>query len=143
MSDKSPSLYDDLLMRHYRAPQHTASIPSEAADAEVYNPTCGDRIRLTLHMQSDVLEKVAHDTEGCAICTASASIMASSVPQKSSEDILHLHASLSTWLRNEQAELPESFEGTDLPCLTSVRSFPMRVNCALLPWKALVQAMGG
>lgn len=96
-----------------------------------------------LQMQNEQIEQAAFMNEGCAISTASASIMTQRVEGKTQAEALRLYAQLQEWL-SEGPPPPEASEQEPLlSALAGVREYPMRIKCALLAWKTLDAALKG
>lgn len=126
-------LYQDLILDHYRNPRHACTIPKGEEDAERLNPTCGDRVRLKVSVEDNAVSRILHDTCGCAVSRASASLMADVLQGSSVSDA---RARLASFLRlMETGE--EGADLGDLRALQQIREFPLRIRCATLPWLAL------
>ncbi|TNJ33949.1 Fe-S cluster assembly sulfur transfer protein SufU [Arenimonas terrae] len=136
-ADTFAALYRELVLEHGRAPRHGGELEAPSHRAEASNPLCGDRIVLTLQLDGDGrIARLQHRTEGCLLCTASASLMACDVPGRDADGIgarlAALRAGVST---GEAAGLD------DLGALAGVSAHPARHRCVLLPWEALVSAL--
>ena len=128
-------LYQELILDHYKNPRHAAKIPEERVLVDEQNPTCGDHIRMTAAVQGDKLEDVSIECSGCAICTASASMMSERVVGQSLTEIRAFTSRFQAMMRGGE-EISDDDLG-DLAALKGVRKFPMRVKCATMPWHAL------
>jgi len=104
--------------------------------AEGVNPLCGDHVELHLRVADDRIEAAAFHGESCAICTASAALLCRHLSGQSTTDALAVgeafRAALDT---GEIADCPE-----ELQPLMGVRAYPVRVQCARLPWETLTEA---
>ena len=100
------------------------------------NPLCGDEIELDVIVEAERVREVAHRTDGCAITRASAALLAELVPGLTAADAHGLADNLEAGLAR-QRPLP-----VRLAALAEVRLLPSRRRCALLPWSALVEALG-
>ncbi len=134
-------LYRDVILDHNRAPRNFGRLTPADAQAEGHNPLCGDRLSLFLRMNGDRIEDVRFEGKGCAISTASASLMTEAVKGKSraaaDELYHHVHELLTT---------PNAVAAADvgkLAALSGVREFPARVKCATLCWHTLQAALNG
>ena len=125
----------DLVATARRAFGHgTLESPTRTARAD--NPLCGDEIELDVRHDGAQVEAIAHRARGCSFTHASASVLAQVVPGMS----LAVAHELAVRLRRELAgtkPLPE-----EVVLLSGVRIYPARVRCALLPWEALLSALG-
>jgi nitrogen fixation NifU-like protein len=132
-------LYRDVILDHKRNPRNFGRLDPADAHADGHNPLCGDRLTVSLRMNGDRIEDVRFDGEGCAISTASASMMTEAVKGKSKGAVAELfgkvHASLT-----QQDAAPDPALGK-LAALSGVREFPARVKCATLCWHTLNAAL--
>ncbi|MBR6022005.1 MAG: iron-sulfur cluster assembly scaffold protein [Kiritimatiellae bacterium] len=132
------SLYRADLLDHAAHPRHAARIPPGEESSRLVNSACGDTVRWRLSFAPDgAIASAVHDTQGCAICTAAASLLAERVPGLSPADARALLADLETRLRS--ATLPP--EPPALAALNALATRPARLPCALLPLQALLLAL--
>jgi nitrogen fixation protein NifU and related proteins len=136
-------LYRDVILDHNRRPRNFG--PLEAADASVegFNPLCGDRLMLRLKLAADRIADIRFEGQGCAISTASASLMTEAVKGKTREEALELFHRVHHLLTDD-APAGEPGAGEDLgklAALSGVREFPARVKCASLCWHTLAAAL--
>lgn len=132
-------LYQEIILDHYRRPRHARSIPDGEALVDEENPVCGDRVKLVARIENGRVADLAIDVKGCAICTASASMMAERVHGRPVEECRTFSAAFLQMMRGG-ADLPEDQLG-DLAALRGVREYPIRVKCATMPWHALDKAL--
>ncbi len=137
-------LYEEVILEHNRNPRNFRHHPSgESHSAQGYNPLCGDQVEVHLAVEDGVITDAGFEGEGCAISTASASLMTEAVKGRSTEEAEALFARLHALLTGEgDADLGEARLGK-LAVLAGVREFPMRVKCATLPWHTLQAALHG
>lgn len=129
-------LYQEILLEHYRHPRNHGPLPGADREIDGHNPLCGDRIRLRLRLDGDRLSEVRFEGSGCAISTASASMMTEAVRGRSVAEALELAEQFREVMTKPGNEpLPETWG--ELAALEGVRAFPMRVKCATLAWHAL------
>ena len=144
MLDSLRDLYQDLILDHGRAPRNFRALPAATHDAVGHNPLCGDRLHLflTLDAQGQITD-AAFQGQGCAISTASASIMTEMLKGQTANDaerlFTHFHA-LSTGAPVTTPGI-ESDAQERLSALAGVRHYPVRVKCATLPWHTLAAAL--
>lgn len=136
-ADAFAALYRDTVLEHGRAPRHAGALAPPARSASASNALCGDRVEVDVRLDGrGAVAELRHRTQGCLICTASASLMAVDVAGR---DVAGVAARVAT-LRHGLASGAGEGLG-DLAALTGVSAHPTRHRCALLPWEALQAAM--
>jgi nitrogen fixation NifU-like protein len=131
-------LYQDLIVDHKRSPRNFRAMPNPSRSAEGFNPLCGDRLTLYLALRGDVIEDVSFQGQGCAISTASASLMTERLKGMRIADAEALFERMHGVLTTGTA----GTEGLGkLAALAGVRAFPTRVKCATLCWHTLHAAL--
>jgi nitrogen fixation protein NifU and related proteins len=132
-------LYRDVILDHNRKPRNFGHLDHSDARAEGHNPLCGDRLSLELQLDGERVADVRFAGKGCAISTASASLMTEAIKGKDRQAIRALfdkmHALLTQGGGVSSADLGK------LAALSGVREFPMRVKCATLCWHTLNAAL--
>lgn len=131
-------LYREILLEHYRSPRNHGRLATATHHAEGLNPTCGDEIRLDLVLEHDTVGEIAFEGEGCSISQASASMMSEQVKARPASEALEIKQAFEAMLT---AGAPPSAILGDLEALQGVAQFPVRVKCALLPWKVLADGL--
>jgi nitrogen fixation NifU-like protein len=141
MSDGNPidTLYREVVLDHHRSPRGSKPLDRVDAEAAGANPACGDEVRLQLKLDGDRIEDAAVISSGCAISTASGSMLAEIVAGLSLADARRVADVFKQVMHGEPA--PQEVDLGDLEALTGVRKFPVRVKCALLAWVTLLDAM--
>ena len=134
-------LYRDVIVDHNRNPRNFGRLehPSRAADG--HNPLCGDRLHLELELEGGRVKDVRFDGKGCAISTASASLMTEAIRGKTLPEVEQLFGTVHDMLTRRDAPVPA--ELGKLAALSGVREFPARVKCASLCWHTLNAALAG
>ena len=132
-------LYRDVILDHNRKPRNFGQIDHPDASADGHNPLCGDRLTISLKMQGDRVEDVRFEGKGCAISTASASLMTEAIKGKDKASIGELFTRVHNLLTDQNAVA--SPELGKLAALSGVREFPARVKCASLCWHTLNAAL--
>lgn len=132
-------LYRDVILDHNRKPRNFGQLDHPDARADGHNPLCGDRLTISLKMQGDRVEDVRFEGKGCAISTASASLMTEAIKGKDKASIGELFTRIHTLLTDQNAVA--SPELGKLAALSGVREFPARVKCASLCWHTLNAAL--
>jgi len=145
MSMETPELrdlYQEMLLEHYRHPRNYGAPAEPRSSAVGDNPLCGDRVRVFVDVRDGRLRDVSFEGTGCAISTASASLMTEALKGKTVEEALRwfegFHALLAGDAGAAAANEPEL---EPLACLGGVRAYPMRVKCATLAWHTLRAAL--
>ncbi|KMJ58856.1 nitrogen fixation protein NifU [Bacillus sp. LL01] len=130
------TLYRQVIMDHYKNPRNKGAIESDSITVDMNNPTCGDRIHLTLQVEDGKVADAKFDGEGCSISMASASMMTQAVKGLEVEKALELsHIFYDMMLGKEYDE--EAMDLGDIEALQGVAKFPARIKCATLAWKAM------
>ena len=132
-------LYRDVILDHNRAPRNFGRIDTADKRAEGHNPLCGDRLSVFVRMNGERVEEIRFEGKGCAISTASASLMTEAVKGKDRTAIRALFEQVHALLTRHDAQ-PEASLGK-LAALSGVREFPARVKCASLCWHTLNAAL--
>jgi nitrogen fixation NifU-like protein len=132
-------LYRDVILDHNRRPRNFGRIEPCDAHAEGHNPLCGDRLTLYVRLKGDRIEDIRFEGKGCAISTASASLMTEAVKGKERAAVGELYGRIHDLLTRQDA-VPEASLGK-LAALSGVREFPARVKCASLCWHTLNAAL--
>ncbi len=132
-------LYREVVMEHHRCPQGRTPLLRIDAHADGQNPVCGDQVSIGLQLDGDRIEHVSVNGHGCAISTASGSILAEMLEGLSLHQARHLADQLVALMHGK--ELDEEIDLGDLDALAGVRQFPARIKCALLPWMTMIQAL--
>jgi nitrogen fixation NifU-like protein len=133
-------LYQEIILDHSKRPRNFHKMEDATRKAEGYNPLCGDRLRLYIKMKDGVVEDVSFEGAGCAISTASASLMTESLKGKTKEEALALLDRFHDLLTKES---PVTAELGKLAVFCGVRDYPARVKCATLCWHTLKSALEG
>jgi nitrogen fixation protein NifU and related proteins len=138
MSDLD-ELYQELILEHYRRPRNHRRLADANRSAEGFNPLCGDRVTLYLKVKDGVIEDVTFEGSGCAISTASASLLTESVRGRTEQEAQAMSHEFHGAVTQPKAE-PRPELGK-LQALAGVRRFPVRVKCATLAWHTLRAAL--
>lgn len=136
-------LYQEVILDHNRRPRNKGRLEDANRHAEGYNPLCGDTVALTLVTEGDRVKNILFDGEGCAISTASASMMTEIVKGKTIEEAHDLFRSFQKMVTSQE-DTPEAENlGEEIQALAGVREHPVRIKCATLAWHALEAALVG
>jgi nitrogen fixation protein NifU and related proteins len=140
----SDSMYQEIILDHYKHPQHRG-LPEEF-DAEVHhvNPTCGDEVTVRVKLADGTIADLGWDGEGCSISQASTSVMSGLVIGKQIDDAMALQDRFLALMQSRgNAELSEADEDEldDAIAFEGVSKYPARIKCALLGWMAMKSAV--
>ena len=127
-------LYQELILDHNRRPRNRRKLEDPNCQAEGYNPLCGDRVTVYLKIEDGVVTEATFDGSGCAISTASASLMTESVKGKSLEEAKALFRKFHGMLTGQSVETADGPDLGKLEVFSGVCRFPARVKCATLAW---------
>jgi nitrogen fixation protein NifU and related proteins len=132
-------LYRDVILDHNRSPRNVGRVEPADAQAAGHNPLCGDRLTVTLRLEGDRVAEVRFEGQGCAISTASASLMTEAITGRSRADIERLYGEVHALLTGRAAA--DAAGLGKLAALAGVAEFPARVKCATLSWHTLHAAL--
>ena len=132
-------LYRDVIVDHNKRPRNFGRLEQPSHDSEGNNPLCGDTLHIFLDVKDDVIHEVRFEGKGCAISTASASLMTEAIKGKRLADVRHLFEEVHDMLTRQDAPVPADLG--KLAALSGVREFPARVKCASLCWHTLNAAL--
>jgi nitrogen fixation NifU-like protein len=139
MSNELDLMYRDVILDHYRSPRGRKPVEKADFSSEGHNPACGDDITLKIALNNGTISDVLADSRGCAISTASGSIMAEILKGKTIEEAKTLAANVKKMLKGEDYTIPDNVG--DIDALEGVKKFPVRIKCALLAWMTLLEGI--
>jgi nitrogen fixation NifU-like protein len=135
-------LYQELILDHTKRPRNFGRLEKANCRADGHNPLCGDKLTLFLEVENDVVKDVRFQGSGCAISTASASMMTESIKGKTRAETEALFERFHQMLTGpDGVELEENDELGKLVVFSGVKEFPVRVKCATLAWHTLNAAL--
>jgi nitrogen fixation NifU-like protein len=134
------SLYQQLILEHYKSPRNKGELEDPTVDVHMANPVCGDEIRLQLSLDGDRIRSAKFLGQGCSISQAAISIMTTLLQGRSLDEAQAL-ADRFTQVMHGDAEAARDKALGDLRALQGVSKFPVRVKCALLGFDALREAL--
>lgn len=140
MSADLDSMYQEIILDHYRHPLNKGLREPFEAEVHHVNPTCGDEITLRAHLADGVVSDISYDAEGCSISQASASVMTELVIGKPLAEALQIHESFLELMQGKGTVEPDEDVLEDGIAFAGVAKFPARVKCALLSWMAMKDA---
>ena len=142
----SPSideLYHDAILDHRRNPRNQTVLDNPHASARAVNPFCGDEVGIQLVFSDGRVSGVGVQAVGCSINQSSASMLSEAVVGKTTVEIQHLATTFEGIMEGQSPSPRDAADMYDLPTLSAVREYPVRIKCALLSWTALEDALGG
>ena len=141
MSSDLRELYQSVILDHNKSPRNFCKPKCANRSAEGINPLCGDQLTVYLTVDDGIVKDVGFSGTGCAISTASASLMTQAIKGKKIEDIEHLFADFRGMVTSDPQVDAGGEELGKLSVFSGVREFPMRVKCATLAWHAMSEAL--
>ena len=135
------SLYQEIILDHYKAPHHAGLRDPYEAEVHHVNPTCGDEVTLRVHLVDGMVEDVSYSAEGCSISQASTSILTDLLIGKPVLDALAVHRTFLELLQSRGTVEPDEAVLEDAVAFAGVARLPARVKCALLGWVAFRDAV--
>jgi nitrogen fixation protein NifU and related proteins len=135
-------LYQELILDHGRRPRNFRPLDGATRSAEGYNPLCGDKVKIYVKMDGDIVKDISFEGAGCAISTASASIMTETLIGKTRAEAEELFQTFHDLVTGRQAQL-DAPELGKLAVFSGVSEFPIRVKCATLSWHTMRAALNG
>lgn len=130
--------YQEVILDHYRKPRNFSVLDEVTHQAKGHNPLCGDRINLYLKIDDGIVSEISFQGAGCAISTASASMMTETVKGKTIEEANKIFRRFHQKMTDEDAS---EFDLGKLDALAGVRQIPIRIKCATLAWHTLRAAL--
>jgi nitrogen fixation NifU-like protein len=133
-------LYQEVILDHSRRPRNFGDLPDASVKVHGDNPSCGDEIHLAVRFDGNGgLEAIKFTGHGCAISQASASLMTTKLKGRSRADVEQMLHAFHDLVTSENNSASKNLG--DLQVMCGVRKFPQRVKCAMLPWRAVEQAL--
>lgn len=131
-------LYQEVILDHTKRPRNFRKLGVANRSAKGHNPLCGDRVTVYLNVEGGVVKDISFEGSGCAISTASASMMTESLKGKTQAEAEALFQGFHDLVTGKRDELPGLGK---LEAFAGVREFPVRVKCATLAWHTLRAAL--
>ncbi|MBI4507417.1 MAG: SUF system NifU family Fe-S cluster assembly protein [Chloroflexi bacterium] len=139
MASALDDLYRELILDHYRRPRHRGRIEPYDAQAQGYNPLCGDDLTLWVRLEDGRVAAVGTESNGCSISQASASMMSERIVGMTLPEVEQLIGAFKGMML--QGAEPDPDLVGDLEALQGVKRYPVRIKCALLAWNTLIEAI--
>jgi nitrogen fixation protein NifU and related proteins len=136
-------LYQQVILDHNRRPRNFGKLEDADSTCEGFNPLCGDRLRLFVNIEGDVITSVTFEGTGCAISRASASMMTDILKGKTVAQANELFERFHHLVTSDPNEPADTADLGKLAVFAGVREYPSRVKCATLSWHTLRAAVNG
>jgi nitrogen fixation NifU-like protein len=136
-------LYQELIIDHSKRPRNFKVLETADRKLEGYNPLCGDKVTVFLELEDERVKNISFQGSGCAISTASASVMTETVKGKTLEEVEALFESFHQMVTGKARGAGNTPELGKLAVFSGVSEFPARVKCAILAWHTLHAALQG
>ena len=134
-------LYQELILDHNRSPRNRRRLDGAHRHAEGFNPLCGDHITVFVKVEDDVIADIAFEGSGCAISTASASLMTEGLKGKTLEEARSLFRKFRGLVTKDASEAGDKTGLGKLEVFSNVCRYPARVKCATLAWHTVKAAI--
>ena len=136
-------LYQEMILDHSRSPRTFGPLDRENLTAHGHNPLCGDDVSIHIYRSpAGVIEEITFEGSGCAISTASASILTGILKGRMEEDVRVIFSSFRNMVAAD-GETPSGDGLGKLAVFSGVRQYPSRIKCATLCWHTMIQALDG
>jgi nitrogen fixation NifU-like protein len=136
-------LYQTTILDHNKSPRNFRVPEGANREAAGHNPLCGDRVTVHVRLDDGVVADVGFQGNGCAISTASASLMTQAVKGRSVDEVQKLFDAFHELVTSDPRGEPDLGAVGKLAALAGVREYPVRVKCATLAWHTLRAALAG
>ena len=139
-TDAMRELYQEVILDHSKSPKNFKELDDASHQSQGHNPLCGDRLTLYLAVADGVIQDVGFKGAGCAISTASASMMTEALKGKTEAEVEAIFGAFHGLVTGKVAEADSDVLGK-LAVFGGVRDYPVRVKCATLAWHTLRAAL--
>jgi len=136
-------LYQEVILDHQKRPRNFRKLENANKSADGYNPLCGDKVSVYLDVEDGVIRNIGFQGSGCAISTASASMMTESLKGKSEAEVQEQFHRFHDLVTGKSSPQDDSAALGKLAVFAGVRDYPVRVKCATLAWHTLRAALEG
>lgn len=134
-------LYHEIILEHYEYPRGKALLPKPEATSRGANASCGDDLLVSVSCSGENCPEVGWDGHACAIGEASASMMSEVVAGAGVAEARRWIKTIRGLVTGHDEDVDPDLELGDLEALEGIRSYPIRIKCALLAWEALDEAL--
>jgi nitrogen fixation protein NifU and related proteins len=134
-------LYQEAILDHYKRPRNFRKIDRANRQAEGFNPLCGDKISVFIQIENGIVKDISFAGTGCALSTASASMMTESLKGKTEFEARALFERFDQLLTDHSLSHPDPVYLGNLTAFSGVRDYPVRVKCVTLAWHTMRAAL--
>lgn len=142
MNAELRDLYQEVILDHNKRPRNKGKLEDATNLSEGHNPLCGDQVTVFLKAGDGRVQDIRFEGQGCAISTASASLMTEAVKGKTLQEAEAIFREFQTMVTSPDSDEEHPNLG-DLQVLAGVKDYPVRIKCATLPWHTLNAALAG
>ena len=136
-------LYQEVILDHHKKPRNFHRLEHANKKADGHNPLCGDKLTVFIQMENGIVKDIAFIGAGCAISTASASMMTESLKGKTESEARAIFEQFHQLVTNHSDSPPDPATMGKLAGFSGVREYPVRVKCATLAWHTMRAALEG
>ena len=136
-------LYQDAILDHYKKPHNFRKLEHANRQADGFNPLCGDKLSVYLQVENGIVMDIGFIGTGCAIATASASIMTESLIGKTEAEAKTMFERFHRLVTDQSKIGSDSAAMGQLEIFSGLREYPVRARCATLAWHAMRAALEG
>jgi nitrogen fixation NifU-like protein len=136
-------LYQEVILDHHKKPRNFHKLENANRQADGFNPLCGDKLSVFIEIENGVVKDIGFIGVGCAISTASASMMTESLKGKSESEAKAIFERFHQLVTNHSEVQPDPASLGKLAVFSGVREYPVRVKCATLAWHTMRAALEG
>ena len=133
------NLYRQVIMEHYKSPRNKG-LTGNGKQNHLRNPSCGDDITVEVEVENNKIKHLHHAGTGCSICCSSASVMSEVLTGKDVDEALNIIKNYCNMIKGEEIEDEDALE--EALVYQGVASFPARMKCATIAWKAVEEVLG-
>jgi nitrogen fixation NifU-like protein len=139
--DELRELYQEMILDHHKHPRNFHKLEGANHHAEGYNPLCGDRVTVYVLLDGDVIKDISFEGSGCAICTASTSVMTETLKGKTLAEAESCFGKFHDLVTSDPSATQDLEAMGKLAVFAGVREYPIRIKCATLPWHTFQAAL--
>jgi nitrogen fixation protein NifU and related proteins len=136
-------LYQETVLDHYKKPRNFRRLTHANRQADGHNPLCGDKLSVFIQIENGVVQDISFIGAGCAISTASASMMTESLKGKTESQARTIYERFQQLMTNHSQSQVDPEDLGELAVFSGVREYPVRAKCAILAWHTLRAALEG
>ena len=133
------NLYRQVIMDHYKNPRNKG-LTGVGKQNHLRNPSCGDDITVEVEVENNKIKHLHHAGTGCSICCSSASVMSEVLTGKDVDEALNIIKNYCNMIKGEEIDDEDALE--EALVYQGVASFPARMKCATIAWKAVEEVLG-